>query len=284
MSEITKIEWCDHTFNPWQGCTKVSDGCKHCYAWGMDRRFQKTPHWGRGVPRMRTREENWSQVLKWDSKSAVANAQLDFGAEPNAPTMRRPRVFCGSMCDWMDEEVPVEWLADLLTLISQTPSLDWLLLTKRPYNWRHRISNAAIITHETAPCVFMAKWMQGMPPPNVWIGASAENQKEAEKRIDAIQHIPARIRFLSCEPLLEKIDLAPLFSFYEKGERVGLRRGADVVNWVIAGPENGVYKRKCDPAWIKELADVCGQNGIAFFDKRSPELPGFTRREYPGVK
>jgi protein gp37 len=115
----SKIEWCNHTFNPWIGCQKVSPGCDHCYAEAMmDKRYGRV-QWGPHGERKRTSEDNWKKPLAWAKK---ANGQ-------------RPRVFCASLADWLDNRVPREWRSDLGHLIEATPQLDWLLLTKRPENY-----------------------------------------------------------------------------------------------------------------------------------------------------
>ena len=118
MGENSKIEWCNHTFNPWIGCQKVSPGCDHCYAEAMmDHRYGRVK-WGPHGERKRTSPANWKNPLRWAKQ---ANG-------------RRPRVFCASLADWLDNRVPRDWRSDLGRLIEATPELDWLLLTKRPEN------------------------------------------------------------------------------------------------------------------------------------------------------
>jgi protein gp37 len=194
MSANSKIEWCDHTFNPWIGCTKVSPGCAHCYAEARDQRFAGGVHWGKGAARKLTSEANWREPLKWN---AAAQA-------------RRPRVFCASLADWLDDEVPAEWLARLLALIHATPNLDWLLLTKRPQNWRARLQatmDDADFGRAEAR-YFVADWRDGNPPANVWLGTTVEDQARADERIPQLLAIPAKVRFLSCEPLLGPLNLS----------------------------------------------------------------------------
>ena len=118
MGKNTNIEWCDHTWNPWIGCTKISPGCLNCYAENlMDTRWKRV-RWGRGNPRQRTSEANWRQPLLWDQEAKKAG--------------ERRKVFCASLADVFDPEAPDQWRSDLFALIEQTGSLDWLLLTKRP--------------------------------------------------------------------------------------------------------------------------------------------------------
>src|SRR5881394_1441244 len=119
MAEITGISWADSTFNPWIGCTKVGPGCDHCYAQVLDSRYRwgGATHWGVGKPRMRTSVSNWKKPLAWNAKAAKSGKPW--------------RVFCASLTDVFDNEVPEEWRADLWRLIGATPALTWLLLTKR---------------------------------------------------------------------------------------------------------------------------------------------------------
>src|SRR4051812_42414847 len=118
--ENTRIEWGDHTFNPWMGCQKVSPGWDRCYAENMmDLRYHKV-QWGPHGERKRTSELNWKKPLKWEPQARASG--------------RRFRVFCASLADVWDNQVPSEWRTELFELICKTPQLDWLLLTKRPEN------------------------------------------------------------------------------------------------------------------------------------------------------
>jgi protein gp37 len=197
----SKISWCDHTFNSWIGCEKVSAGCANCYAAAQNKRFG----WCRdadGQPdftvRKRTSAAYWRQPLAWDKEAALSGV--------------RPRVFCGSMCDWLDDAVPVKWLADLLRLIIDTPHLDWLLLTKRPDNFFPRLDAALdllCVVYNNLHGVPVKVWLNnGVPLKNVWLGTTVENQEMADKRIPELLKIPAKVRFLSCEPLLGRMNLS----------------------------------------------------------------------------
>ena len=282
MSQNTKIEWCDHTFNPWIGCTKVSPGCANCYAesetFTRAQRAAGRELWGKGSERHRTSEANWRQPLKW---------------QPDWPIRPRPRVFCASMADWLDEEVPIEWLVDLLKLIYLTPHLDWLLLTKRPENWHSRLMKALeSITDGTGRDGDFWQWLlnwtsSAIHPCHVWIGTSVEDQKRADERIPQLLKIPAQVRFLSVEPMLGPIDLSYHF---------GLERGAkwnpcccdeidpaDVpcmvceakasmavkrIAWCIFGGESGPGARRCDIEWIHDGVRQCQAAGVAAFVKQ----------------
>lgn len=270
MAENTKIEWTDHTFNPWIGCTKVSDGCKNCYA---ERDFDKRRHiveWGAGKPRKRTTPDNWNKPLAWNRKAEKDGA--------------RPRVFCASLADWLDPEVPIEWLADLLELIQATPHLDWLLLTKRPEQWADRLHEAMRVAE--GPYDFeISHWLDGAPPANVWIGTTVENQK-ATARIPHLLSIPARVRFLSCEPMLGPVDLnavkRPDDAYMNAQGHTGVittikepddylywsKRG---IHWVICGGESGPNARPMHPDWARGLRDQCVVAGVPFFFKQGSQ-------------
>ena len=277
MAETTKIQWCDATFNPWIGCTKVSPGCAHCYA---ERDFDLRKHvakWGKGQPRHRTSEAYWKQPLKWDRAAARDAWELkttgrvtDESGE--AIEWHRPRIFCGSLCDWLDDEVPVEWLADLLDLIRRTPNLDWLLLTKRPKLWTQRIDRQVLLRLEMMkePATaelreWLVAWLNGTPPANVWIGTTVEDQARADERIPALLKIPARVRFLSVEPMLGPVRID--FSVRIKEESCT----QSPIDWVICGGESGPKARPMHPAWARSLRDQCAAAKVPFLFKQHGE-------------
>jgi len=271
MAENTSIGWCDHTFNPWIGCTKVSAGCANCYAEKLNERYKwcgfpignyceegATWHakWGKGVERYRTSAANWRLPLKWNKDASPFNIfltkrQLEYGEI----THRRPRVFCGSLCDWLDDEVPVEWLMDLLVLIYKTPHLDWLLLTKRPENWRKRLLGATAGNWcdplDIADRVHA--WASGEREPlNVRLGTTVENQEMADKRKKDFEAIPALDKFVSYEPALGAVDW----------------RGWEFVHQIISGGESGRFARPSHTDWHRATRDFCKANGIAYFFKQ----------------
>jgi len=294
------IEWCHHTFNPWSGCTKVSPGCAHCYAETLAKRAPKTlGGWGPGAPRRRTSDDYWRQPLRWDREAAAALrrletciAELFAGDEKRALAdgyikPARPRVFCASLADWLDDEVPLEWLAYLLDLIQRTPNLDWLLLTKRPQNWQSRLRAAvteAALMRSVALMDMLHAWFAGSAPANVWVGTTVEDQTRADERIPHLLSIPARVRFLSCEPLLGPVDLrraGALWSDMNGEIRREYQQPAQHVDWVICGGESGPKARPMHPDWARSLRDQCAAAGVPFFFKQWGEwLPdgqrGFT--------
>ncbi|MBC2594900.1 phage Gp37/Gp68 family protein [Ruficoccus amylovorans] len=275
MAENTKIEWCDHTFNPWMGCTKVSPGCAHCYAeTRMDKRLHKV-RWGKGQPRQRTGVANWKLPLKWDGEAQKATGAFDESFFNQAKlSQKRPRVFCASLADWLDHEVPTQWRVDLLNLIEQTHNLDWLLLSKRPESWSARLHEAMGGGSELA-----RRWLNGEPPANIWVGTTVENQLLADERIPALLRIPANVRFLSCEPLLGPVNLSAI----PTGEGHGLNeafpritmnplrralRDAPHVHWVITGGESGPNARPMHQDWARSLRDQCAAASVPFLFKQ----------------
>lgn len=271
MSENTGIEWTDATFNPWIGCTRVSPACDHCYAAVSTPARALSIEWGPGQQRHRTSANNWKQPLRWERGYGFFNAGH----------RRRRRVFCASLADWLDNEVPIEWLVDLLDLIRRTPNLDWLLLTKRIGNWKLRLSAAADYaedeTSDRAEELF--QWIDdwancSLPPTNVWFGATVVNQDEADRDIPKLLQTPARVRFLSCEPLLGPLDLSrikipaahsPPFFGHSLHEFRGF---SGCLNWIIAGGESGSGARPMHPDWIRSLRDQCQAAGVPFFFKQ----------------
>ena len=258
MSENTKIEWCDHTFNAWEGCQETGPGCKNCYAEARNARFGggTAINFGPGAPRRRTSAANWALPKRW-------NAQADaFMAQHG----RRQRVFCASLADVFDNAVDPQWRADLFELIRATPNLDWLLLTKRIGN----VGNMLPV-----PFDFDRHF------PNVWIGATIVNQAEADRDIPKLLQVPARVRFLSMEPLLGPVDLTSIEVFGGDAEIFPLKGTTNCVNdegepaddvpaldWVIVGGESGPGARPMHPDWARSLRDQCEAAGVPFLFKQ----------------
>jgi protein gp37 len=221
MAENSPIEWTDHTFNPWWGCTKVSPGCKHCYAETWANRYGHNV-WGPTRSRRFFSESHWRQPHKWH-QDALATGE-------------RARVFCASMADVFEDHPDIAAERDRLwSLITETPMLDWLLLTKRPENMRK-----------------FAPW-DGAWPSQVWAMTSVENQEMADKRLPLLLDVPAVVRGLSVEPLIGPVDLRPWLA---------------EVQWVIVGGESGPKSRPMHPSWVRDLRDQCLAADVPFFFKQ----------------
>jgi protein gp37 len=264
MAENTGIEWATHSFNPWLGCTKISDGCEHCYAErDMDHRFKKV-QWGPHGDRVRTKPGNWAKPVTWNAKHAEYFAQHG----------ERQRVFCASLGDVFDNQVDPAWRADLLDLIERTPNLDWLLLTKR-------IGNVAEMLPEG--------WLQRHQ--NVWLGISVVNQQEADRDIPKLLALPAHVRFLSMEPLLGAVNLRLSRAVREDDhqdmdgwvDRIHSAAGVGL-HWVIVGGESGPGARPMLPAWVEDLRDQCALASVPFLFKQWGEWgTGYTRSDGTSV-
>jgi protein gp37 len=249
MGVDTKIEWAHHTFNPWVGCTPVSRACDFCYAEAWAKRTGHPELWQ--GQRRRTTVANWRQPIKWNDAAAAAGVQR--------------RVFCASLADVFDNQVPDHWRSDLFALIEDTPNLDWLLLTKRPQNIARMV---------------WPKWDAGLPS-NIWLGTTAEDGDECRRRWPHLAAIPAAIRFISYEPAL-----GPL------GKLDQWRAGGPTPDWLICGGESGGRARPMDPAWARGARDQCAAAGVAFHFKqwggRTPKaggrlLDGREHNEFPEV-
>lgn len=273
--------------NPWWGCDKVSPACAHCYAEAWAKRCGwtgipgkkggiKPAIWGGGKSARRFfGDEHWREPLKWNADAIAAG--------------KRERVFCASMADvFEDRDDLTPHLHRLFALIIDTPALDWLLLTKRPEAWAKRLEDVMRWNENNGgrPDVhaWALDWRTGdRVPPNVWIGATAENQHYADKRGAALFRIPAVIRFLSMEPLLGDVDLeaaafkARAQSFEEIGvpsrladDVAGTFKPLDGLHWIIVGGESGGKdkRRPFDLAWLDSLARQADRSGVALHVKQ----------------
>jgi len=229
MAKNSSIEWTHHTFNPWWGCAKVSPGCEHCYAETWARRVGQGV-WGARAPRRFFSKKHWDEPFKW-------NAEAEMTGE-------RRRVFCASMADvFENRSVLNEPRSRLWSIIESTPMLDWLLLTKRPQNIEK-----------------MIPWENNWPN-NIWLGTTVENEKYAKLRLPFLLKHPARIRFLSCEPLLGQINL-------RKWLKANIANGMYGIDWVIAGGESGPGARPMLPRWAQSLRDQSIEFNIPFHFKQ----------------
>jgi protein gp37 len=250
MSDGTKIEWTDATWNPIRGCIKISPGCKHCYAQTFAERF-------RGVP---------GHPYERGFDPRVVEGKL---TEPFAWGRSR-RVFVNSMSDLFQEAIPDVYIERVFEVMARADWHTYQVLTKRADR--------------------MQAWMERAPEhlrnlPHVWLGVSVEDRKYGLPRILHLRSTPARIHFLSVEPLLEDLGDFCL----------------DGIEWVIAGGESGAGARRMDPAWIRSLRDRCAAHRVPFFFKQwggvqknkagrvldgltHDEQPDTTRKGAPGLR
>lgn len=218
---MTKIEWTDYSFNPWWGCVRVSPACRFCYA-DRDATRYGMQLWRHNGERRMLSDNHWRQPLKWNWAAEQAG--------------RPALVFCASMADVFEDRRDLDAPRERLwQLIADTPWLTWQLLTKRP-------ENAARLT----------PWGDNWPD-SVWLGTSVENQRFADQRIPHLLDVPAKIRFLSCEPLLGPVAL---------GRVIG------DLDWIISGGESGPKARPSHPDWFRSLRDQCAMAGVPYHHKQ----------------
>lgn len=286
MASNTKIQWAHHTFNPWRGCTKVSEGCANCYAEsGAKRSPGVLGVWGPNGTRILASDERWAEPKKWNKQAELSG--------------KRFRVFCASYADLFEdwegkmldtkgnafvvyepngglltvpsflEEAPANcrWLTmddvrrQVFRTILNTPHLDWLLLTKR--------INRALASGFFKWCVMCGGWETGLKsdkcqhckgtgtyiPPNVWIGTTIENQDAADERLPYLKQIHAKVRFVSIEPLLAPIRLDRVID-------------PSFLDWAIIGGESGSKARPCSVSWIEQVGTDLRKIGVPIFMKQ----------------
>lgn len=214
----TKIPWTDHTVNLWWGCSPVSEACQNCYAAAMAKRFGK---------------DCFGDKPRWDKReSAYAEAKrLNRSAERRGV---HEVVFINSMSDFFDDKVPFQWRWEFYPFADSCKNLDFLLLTKRP--WEIGLSDAEAICDIE----------------NIHLGITAENQRRLDERMWVLEDFKGQI-FLSCEPLLEAIDITPY---------------KDRIDWVICGGESGSKAREFKHLWVMSLFNQC-KGRIPFFFKQA---------------
>lgn len=242
MGEKTGISWTQHSQNFWKGCAKVSPGCRNCYMFREMTRFGLNPE-------EITRTKTWKNPKKWNKAAA----------EEKKPKL----VFTCSWSDFFIEQAD-PWREEAWGIIKETPWLQWQILTKRI----NRVNNN-----------LPKDWGAGYP--NVWIGTSIESATY-NWRADVLKEVPARIRFVSAEPLLASLTVS------EKHSPLNL----DGIHWLIAGGESGPDCRSMETDWVRQLRDLCNTCNTAFYYKQEsgllpatnpPLLDGRTWEEYPEI-
>lgn len=217
MADETGISWTDHTHNEWVGCSSpAGSGCDNCYARTMTNRFN-----GDFLHPRLTSEQNRNKPYKWNRKAEKTGV--------------RAKVFCGSMMDFFDKNAPAGAREPLWAKIKETASLDWQLLTKRPSN---------------IPAMLPEDWGDGYG--NVWLGVTVENKRSGLRRLEQLRSIPARVRFLSVEPLLEDLGEIDLSG----------------IHWVICGGESGRGYRAMEHAWAARVLAQCSEQGVSAYFKQ----------------
>ena len=237
MADRSLIEFTDATWNPVSGCTKVSSGCKHCYAERQWRRFSSmkdTVYYQRPFTDVRCHEEKLQLPLHW----------------------RKPRrIFVNAMADLFHPDVPDGFIDQVFAVMARCPQHTFQILTKRPERMR-----AYLTVRDT--CLL-----------NLWLGVSVEDQQAADERIPSLLYTPAVIRWISVEPMLGLINLCRttdgmpwIGSAFADG-----RKFDGLLDWVVAGGETGPQARPIHPQWIRALRDQCLAARVPFLFKQYGE-------------
>lgn len=262
MGDRTSIEWTDATWNPTSGCSKVSQGCKYCYA---ERMFHR-PYPGRDFTDVRVHHDRLDQPLRWKIPR---------------------RIFVNSMSDLFHDKVPTEFIDKVFAIMSQSPQHTFHVLTKRPERMFDYLCQDV-----RADCVDQAGidqfgWCHSnvegrWPLPNVWLGVSVEDQKSADERIPILLETPAAVRFVSYEPALGPVDFSSYISPYcerceipdsafSEGDMDKRHTCKPRLDWVIAGGESGLHARPSHPDWFRSVRDQCQDAGVPFFFQQRGE-------------
>ena len=278
MGAKTGIEWTDSTWNPFIGCSRVSEGCRNCYAERLAGRFSaKTEGVYAGTTKAvnglqvwtgkisRAPEETLLKPLSW--KGVMVPVGPGGTIQELAP--RRRRIFVNSMSDLFHENVPDEWIDQVFAVMALCPQHIFQVLTKRPERmpaWTKRNSTGGHIFHIAQQIDPKKNGAQSgrWPLPNVWLGVSVENQAAADKRIPWLLKTPTAVRFISAEPLLGPVDV----SLYLRQVRMEGEVEDQKLDWVICGGESGPGARPMHPDWARSLRDQCAAAGVPFFFKQ----------------
>jgi protein gp37 len=279
----SKIEWTQDTWNPLRGCSRVSDGCRNCYAEQVAGRFS-----GAGQP--------YEGLITKTAKGPTWNGQIKLVPEKLEEPLRwtKPRkIFVNSMSDLFHENVPDEYIDKVFAVMALAPRHTFQVLTKRPErmkaylgmdNRAEAIGWAETAIYETYGRLPIGAYHgpthRKLPLPNVWLGVSVENQATADGRIPLLLQTPAAVRWISAEPLLGPVDLTKFTLPNWKHERdceyvandmpapCTCRASQGGLDWVVAGGESGRNARPTHPQWARTLRDQCKEAGVAFLFKQ----------------
>lgn len=326
MGANSYIEWTDHTWNPLLGCDKCSEGCKFCYAIRTAWRLAHNPNPKIAAAYAGLVEQRADGSLNWTGKINLLPDRLRQPLSWPKPA----RIFVNSQSDLFHEAVPDKFIAAVFGVMAACPQHTFQVLTKRPERmaaWFKWVSTGKV---PRAWCVGLAgagAYLPGgllhrgdlseWPLPNVWLGTSVENQRTADERIPELLKVPARVRFLSCEPLLGPADLSnckspfprheqqdgtysplrgswwPAYGVeYYQAERSHAEEDLARIDWVICGGESGPSARPMHPEWARGLRNQCAEAGVPFFFKQwggvqkaatGRLLDGRTHDEFPTV-
>lgn len=274
---MTKIEWTNETWNPIIGCSKMSAGCQNCYAERMANRLAynyKLPEEIRAA---------YDQVTTSTGEWCNTTAFIESALQKPFHWMKPRMIFVCSMGDLFHESVPFEWIDLVYGVISQLPRHTFQFLTKRPERmleyYRHLGKRIKDIGYDSIPTQSddLLDYVGALP--NLQVGVTIENQEQLKKRILPLLEIPAKVKFVSCEPLLSNIDLQTYLISGADGMPEEVERYHDYIDWVIAGPETGPKARAYNSTWFGSLYSQCQSAGVPFFDKK--DILGMNIKQLP---
>lgn len=288
MSKKSKIEWTETTWNPLRGCSRVSEGCRNCYAESMAARFC-----GAGQPYEGTINP---ETKRWNGKVRLVPEKLDEPLRWQRPRM----VFVNSMSDLFHEDVPDDYINKVFAVMALAPQHTFQVLTKRPERmleymrtgdgeggsrWGAIIGMLRDAPESWPELERSAQW----PLPNVWLGVTVENQESADKRIPLLLQTPAAVRWVSMEPLLGSVNLRKIPSVIFDGSMDSLAgrfkwnsgevtKETSSLDWVVVGGESGHNARPMHPDWALSLRDQCAAARVPFLFKQWGEFYPTTYR------
>lgn len=246
MSEKTGIEWTDATWNPIRGCSRVSEGCRNCYAESVANRFK-----GQGQPY----EGLIARTGQWNGNITVVDHLLDQPLRWRKPR----RIFVNSMSDLFHETVPDDVIHAVFSVMAQATQHTFQILTKRPERMRDVLTLWDRIG-------ITGNYFHGHPLPNVWLGVSVEDQATADERIPLLLQTPAAVRWISAEPLLGPIDFSGMW--VPHANPAVHESMLEALDWVVVGGESGKNARPMQLDWALSLRDQCQSAGVPFFFKQ----------------
>ena len=272
----TSIEWTDKVWNPTTGCTRISAGCKNCYAFELHDKRHEAFKRGAKLPQ---------QYAKPFTELQMFEDRLEAPLRWKKPC----RVFVNSMSDLFHEDVPFESIDRVFAVMRLCPQHTFQVLTKRAHRMAQYfgendgLTTPLRIEHQAQLMEGKSDdgtWAQGLIPwpiPNVWLGVSVENQEQADKRIPWLLKVPAAVRFLSVEPMLGPIELSEWMCTVRvehngDGDTQEVACKPDI-HWVIVGGESGTDARPCSLDWVRPLKQQCHAVGVPFFFKQAGSFP-----------
>jgi protein gp37 len=301
MGQNSKIEWTDATWNPVRGCSRVSEGCRNCYAERTAARFAipGSVEAGNFVGYVETVNGHPA----WTGKVDLIESKLEEPLRWKKPR----RVFVNSMSDLFHESLSVRQIARVFSVMAEAGQHDYQILTKRAERLLVILAEIEAYVREEWERFDGGRFT--WPLPNVWLGVSVEDQVTADKRIPFLLQTLAAVRFVSYEPALGPVDFARLYGHVSIGGAVDLcvdalrglytaawkgrdslpdrrlsERGAGKLDWIIAGGESGPGARPASPRWFRDVRDQCAGAGVAFFFKQWGEYLGTHIFDPDGVR